>query len=155
MDASLKEKDPKGALAPAPYPVLNKGETRNSGRKTTLIPTYDNVAIWGSPKNVELAVRLLDWGYSEEGHMFYNFGQEGVSYKMENGYPKYTDLLMKNPEKLAPAQAMSLYIRGNSGGPFVQDKRYIEQYLALPEQQEAIKIWAKTDTDKFTLGLST
>ncbi|MBD0378704.1 extracellular solute-binding protein [Paenibacillus sedimenti] len=151
----LKEKDPKAILAPAPYPVLNKGETPKFGQKDHAYTTYDNVAISGNSKNVELAVRLLDWGYSEEGHMFYNFGQEGVSYKMENGYPKYTDLLMKNPEKLAPAQAMSLYIRANSGGPFVQDKRYIEQYLTLPEQQEAIKIWAKTDSDKYSLGLST
>ncbi|WP_028612306.1 extracellular solute-binding protein [Paenibacillus harenae] len=151
----LRESNPNAVLAPAPYPVLNKGETPMFGQKDFVYTTYDNVAISATSKNIELAVRLLDWGYSEEGHMFHNFGQEGLSYEMVDGYPKYTDLLMNNPEQLPPAQAMKLYIRGNSGGPFVQDKRYIEQYLALPEQQEAIKIWANTDVDKYTLGLIT
>ncbi len=151
----LKEKDAKGVLAPAPYPVLNKGETPKFGQKDFPYTTYDNIAISSTSKNVELAARLLDWGYSEEGHMYYNFGQEGVSYTLQNDYPKYTDLIMNNPEKLAPSQAMSLYIRGNSGGPFIQDKRYIEQYLALPEQQEAIRVWANTDVDKYRLGLLT
>lgn len=151
----LKEKDPKAVLAPAPYPVAKKGDKPKFGQKDFPYTTYDNVAISATSKNVELAARLLDWGYSEEGHMYFNFGQEGVSYTMENGNPKYTDLLMKNPDKLPPSQAMSLYIRGNSGGPFVQDKRYIEQYLALPEQQEAIKIWSQTDIDKYGLPLVT
>jgi putative aldouronate transport system substrate-binding protein len=74
---------------------------------------------------------------------------------MENGYPKYTDLIMKNPDKLAPAQAMSLYIRGNTMGPFVQDKRYSEQYLNMPEQQQAVSIWQKTDMAKYQMPLVT
>lgn len=109
------------------------------------------MAITASSKNIETAAKLLDYGYSEEGHMFFNFGTEGVSYKLENGYPKYTDLLMKNPDKLAPAQALSLYIRGNYNGPFVQDKRYIEQYLALQTQRDAVSTWQKTDVDKHKL----
>ncbi|WP_199615927.1 extracellular solute-binding protein [Paenibacillus alkalitolerans] len=152
---ALKEKDPNGILAPAPYPVLNKGDKPKFGQKDHKYTTYDNVAISATSKNAELAAKLLDWGYSEEGHMYFNFGQEGVSYTMVDGYPKYTDLLMNNPDKLAPAQAMSLYIRGNSGGPFVQDKRYIEQYMQLPEQREALEIWSNTDADKYSLGLST
>lgn len=98
-----------------------------------------------------MAARLLDYGYSEAGHMLFNFGIEGTSYKLENGYPKYTDLIMKNPDKLAPAQAMSMYIRANYSGPFVQDKRYIEQYLALPTQRDAVGIWQKTDMGKYQL----
>jgi putative aldouronate transport system substrate-binding protein len=58
---------------------------------------------------------------------------------------------MKNPDKLAPAQALSLYIRGNYNGPFVQDKRYIEQYLALQTQRDAVTTWQKTDVDKHKL----
>lgn len=74
---------------------------------------------------------------------------------MEDGYPKFTDLLMSNPDKLAPAQAMSLYIRGNTMGPFVSDKRVSEQYLNLPEQQAAIPIWQKTDMVKYQIPLVT
>ncbi|MBY9081348.1 extracellular solute-binding protein [Paenibacillus sp. HN-1] len=147
----VQEKDPKAKLEAVSYPVLNKGETPKFSQRDNVYTTFSNVAITSTSKNVELAARLLDWGYSEEGHMYFNFGQEGVSYNMVNGEPVYTDLLMKNPEKLSPAQAMSLYIRGNIGGPFVQDVRYIEQYLALPAQKEALTIWSKTDIDKYAL----
>ncbi|WP_248928085.1 extracellular solute-binding protein [Paenibacillus hamazuiensis] len=147
----VQEKDPKAQLIAVPYPVLKKGDTPKFGQLDQPYSPGGMVAITAKSKNVELAARMLDYGYSEEGHMYFNFGTEGVSYKMENGYPKYTDLLMKNPDKLAPAQAMSLYVRANYNGPFVQDKRYIEQYLALPTQRDAIKIWQKTDMAKYQL----
>jgi len=83
--------------------------------------------------------------------MFFNFGTEGVSYQMENGYPKYTDLLMKNPDKLAPAQTISMYARGSYNGPFVQDKRYAEQFFVLQTQRDAIDVWKKTEADKYGL----
>ncbi|MEF3304865.1 extracellular solute-binding protein [Paenibacillus sp. GYB003] len=144
-------KDPKAKLVAAPYPVLKKGDTPKFGQRDQPFTQGGMVAITAKSKNPELAAKLLDYGYSEEGHMFFNFGTEGVSYKMENGYPKYTDLIMNNPDKLAPAQAMSMYFRSNYNGPFVQDKRYIEQYLALPEQREAVGIWQKTDMEKHQL----
>ncbi|WNQ11079.1 extracellular solute-binding protein [Paenibacillus aurantius] len=147
----LTAKDPKALLVGAPYPVVKKGDTPFYGQKDAAYSPGGQVAITATSKNAELAARMLDYGYTEEGHMFFNFGTEGTSYKMENGYPKYTDLLLKNPDKLAPAQAMSLYIRGNYNGPFVQDKRYIEQYLGLPSQREAITQWQKTDVDKHKL----
>jgi putative aldouronate transport system substrate-binding protein len=147
----IEAKDPKAMLAAAPYPVLKKGDTPKFGQKDFAFSPGGMVVITAKSKNVELAAKMLDFGYSKEGGLFFNFGTEGVSYKMENGYPKYTDLLMKNPDKLVPAQAMALHIRGNSGGPFIQDKRYIEQYLALPSQRDAVATWAKTDVDKYQL----
>jgi putative aldouronate transport system substrate-binding protein len=147
----ITAKDPKGVLVAAPYPVLKKGDIAMYGQKDPSFSPGGMVAITASSKNIETAAKLLDYGYSEEGHNYFNFGTEGVSYKMENGYPKYTDLLMKNPDKLAPAQALSLYVRGNYNGPFVQDKRYIEQYLALQTQRDAVTTWSKTDVDKHKL----
>ncbi|OPH48854.1 ABC transporter substrate-binding protein [Paenibacillus ferrarius] len=144
-------KDPKAVLIGAPYPVLKKGDIAMYSQKDPANAPGGSVAITTSSKNIDTATKLLDYGYSDEGHMYFNFGTEGVSYKMENGYPKYTDLLMKNPDKLAPAQALSLYIRGNYNGPFVQDKRYIEQYLALQTQRDAVSTWQKTDVDKHKL----
>ncbi|KQX45989.1 extracellular solute-binding protein [Paenibacillus sp. Root444D2] len=147
----ITAKDAKGVLIGAPYPVLKKGDIAMYGQKDPANSPGGMVAITASSKNIETAAKLLDYGYSEDGHNYFNFGTEGVSYKMENGYPKYTDLLMKNPDKLAPAQALSLYIRGNYNGPFVQDKRYIEQYLALQTQRDAVTTWQKTDVDKHKL----
>jgi putative aldouronate transport system substrate-binding protein len=145
----VQAKDPKAVLSSAPYPVLKKGDTSKFGQRDFAFSYGGGVAISAKSKEAELATRLLDYGYSEEGHMFFNFGTEGVAYKLDNGYPRFTDLLMKNPDKLAPSQAMSLYIRGNYNGPFVQDKRYIEQYLALQTQRDAVATWGKTESDKY------
>jgi putative aldouronate transport system substrate-binding protein len=144
-------RDPKAVLVAAPYPVLHKGDTPMFGQKDNPYSTGGIVAVTTSAKDPELAVKMLDYGYSDEGHMFFNFGTEGVSYNLVDGYPKYTDLLMKNPDGLAPAQAMSLYIRGSYNGPFIQDKRYAEQFFALQTQRDAIDVWKKTDVDKYKL----
>ncbi|TBL74040.1 extracellular solute-binding protein [Paenibacillus thalictri] len=147
----LSGKDPKATLVGTPYPVLKKGDKPMFGQKDQPFSSGGMVTVSAKSKNIETAVKMLDYGYGDEGHMFYNFGIEGTSYKMENGYPKFTDLVMKNPDKLAPAQALSLYVRSNYSGPFVQDKRYIEQYLALQTQRDALGVWSKTDIDKYQL----
>lgn len=103
-----------------------------------------------SCKDVELAARLLDYAYSEEGHMLFNFGIEGVSYTMENGEPIYTDLLLKNPD-LSITHAMAGYIRANYNGPFVQDEAYASQYYTLDAQKEAIELWSDTNAGNHIL----
>jgi len=147
----VQAKDAKANLVAAPYPVLKKGDIAKFGQKASPFDTGGMVAVTSKSKDPVLAVKLLDYGYSEEGHMFFNFGTEGVSYQMENGYPKYTDLLMKNPDKLAPAQTISMYARGSYNGPFVQDKRYAEQFFVLQTQRDAIDVWKKTEADKYGL----
>ncbi|NOU62521.1 extracellular solute-binding protein [Paenibacillus sp. LMG 31461] len=145
--------DPKYDLVAAPYPVLNKGDKPKFGQKSFAFGSEPSgmIAITGSSKNVELAAKFLDYGYSEEGHNFFNFGTEGVSYKLENGNPKYTDLIMNNPEKFSVAQSMMLYIKASMSGPFVQDKRYLDQYYTMKQQKDAIVTWQNTDTLKYVL----
>ena len=73
-----------------------------------------------------------------------NFGIEGVSYEMIDGYPTYTEEVTDNPDGKPFAQALAAYVRSNYSGPFVQDVRYAEQYFPLPQQQDAYKLWAGT-----------
>lgn len=148
---AMKDKDPKFDLVAAPYPTLKAGETVKFAQKDFLYTSSGSAAITGKSKNVEIAAKLLDYGYSEEGRMFFNFGTEGLSYKMENGSPVYTELLTNNPEKLSMAQAMSKYIRGNTSGPFIQDKRYIDLYYKTPQQRTALEVWNKSDATKYKL----
>ena len=140
-----RKTDPDAQYAPAPYPVLRKGERPKFGQRSFAYVGTGGVAISAKSPNVEAAARLLDYGYGPEGHMLFNFGVEGQSYVMKNGYPAYTGLIMNNPEQLAPTQALAMYARANYFGPFVQDVRYMEQYFNLPEQQKAIGLWSDTD----------
>lgn len=151
---AMAGKEPKSYnLVAAPCPGPKKGVLP---KFSFVAPAYgrDNngsVAISARCKNIEAAARLLDYAYSPEGYNFYNFGMEGVSYKMVNSYPTYTELIMRNPEKLAITQAMSKYMRGHTNGPFVQDEKYLEQYYELPQQKEAMVQWSKTEMFKYML----
>jgi len=140
---AFRESNPNAKISGTKYAVLNKGETPMFGFKDTIYDAAMSVKITTACKNPEAAVKFLDWGYSEEGHMFYNFGEEGVSYKMENGYPKYTELITNNPDGLDMSIAMVRYMASSYGGPFVQDKRYYEQYLQFDEQRDAVSKWSQ------------
>ncbi len=147
----MQAKDPSVELAPAPYPVLNKGDRPKFGQFAPAVGASGGVAISTSNPHVEEAARMLDYGYSPEGHLLFNFGMEGVSYEMKDGDPTYTDLILKNPNQWAPSQALAMYTRASYFGPFVQDVRYMEQYYTLREQQEATRLWSDTDAALHTL----
>lgn len=148
----LAQTDSPGAVfAPAPYPVLRKGDRPKFGQRSYDYAGTGGVAISAKSGHVAEAARMLDYGYSDEGHMLFNFGIEGQSYEMKDGYPAYTDLIFNNPDKLAPSQALAFYTRASYFGPFVQDVRYVEQYYVLPEQKEAMHVWSNTDADQHML----
>lgn len=149
--SAAQQTDPDYMLVPAPFPTLEKGATPEYGQIDNLYPNQGSVAISTSCENVELAARLLDFAYSEEGHMLFNFGVEGESYTMEGDYPTYTDQILNNPDGWSPAQSLSAYIRGNYNGPFVQDVRYLEQYYTLESQKQTPIVWGKTNASKHKL----
>ncbi|MBP3360075.1 MAG: extracellular solute-binding protein [Clostridia bacterium] len=126
--------------AGAPYPVLRKGETPKYGQISE--KANPQLFITSACKDVDSAVRFLDYGFGEEGHMLYNFGIEGKSYTMENGYPKYTEDMTDNKEGIPMSNQLAKYVMSIYGGPFNQDTRYFEQYLKRDEQKEAIKSWS-------------
>ena len=62
----------------------------------SMYATYSSITsprafITSDCENVEAAVKLLNYGYSEAGKMLYNFGIEGESYEMVDGVPQYTE----------------------------------------------------------------
>ncbi|MCL2878943.1 MAG: extracellular solute-binding protein [Treponema sp.] len=146
--------NPRFNLVAAPIPVLVKGD------KPQFVPGMmgagsTGAAITTACKYPDIAARLLDWGYSPEGFLYNNFGTEGVSYRMENGNPVFTDEIMKNPKGWPPAQALAAYARSQEAGPFVQDIRYYEQYMSLPEQKDALKTWTSDRISKNSLPPTT
>lgn len=146
----LLKANPKADLAGCPWPAAKKGERiAKFGYCQAVWPGEGgNAAITTRCKNIEAAMQLLDYNYGPEGNVLMNFGIEGQSYNMVNGYPAYTEAIMKAP---AITQEMSKYMRGHTNGPFVQDPRYIEQYYALPQQRQAQQQWMKTDAVKYQL----
>lgn len=151
---AAKANTPEYELIAAPYPTKNKGETPIFAQKDFKVQGIGAI-INAKSKNPEIAARLLDYAYSKDGNALYNFGTEGVSYKMENNYPKYTDEVTKNPNKLSMAQAVAQHARASYSGPFIQNKEYIEQFYSLPQQLNALEVWSKADAYKTKLPLIT
>ncbi len=55
-------------------------------------------SITSADKNPVETIKFFDYIVSPEGKRLTNFGIEGVHYTMVGGKPKYSDLIMKNPE---------------------------------------------------------
>lgn len=133
---------PKYKLAGAPNPVLKKGEGNRFYLTEPTVSSSVCCSITPKCKNPDVAMAFLNYGFTDDGYLLYNFGIEGTSYNWVDGYPKYTDAITKDPKGLSMAATIQLYARSANQGPFVQDPRYLEQYQALPEQNEAIKTWS-------------
>lgn len=146
---SLMENEPETfELIGVQYPTLEEGELAWYGHQDFPYTPAQSVAISASSDAVETAARFLDYAYGQEGHMLMNFGIEGESYEMVDGFPTYTDLITDNPEGRNLPEMLSRYTRASTGGPFVQDGRYMMQYLPREVQVDAVNAWTQADTSR-------
>ncbi|MQA20059.1 extracellular solute-binding protein [Rugamonas sp. FT103W] len=127
-------------LTPVAYPTAADGKRYLTWPEAGQIYPGVGAAISTQNRHVIETVKYLDYGYSREGGLALSFGKEGLSYRMVDGEPRYTDLILKNP-KLSVAEAIFAHARPQSG-PLVQDVRYLKQFYSLPEQAEAVRIWS-------------
>ncbi|WNQ08890.1 extracellular solute-binding protein [Paenibacillus aurantius] len=131
-------------LTATQHPVMQKGQ---EPRLFTAAYEYrgdGSAAITPANKHAAQTAKWLDYLYSEEGNNLKSFGMEGLTYKNENGFPKYTDLITNNPDKLSVGEAMAKYLRVATPAPgFVGDDRYTEQYYKFKQQKEAVAIYNK------------
>ncbi|MCK9479124.1 MAG: extracellular solute-binding protein [Firmicutes bacterium] len=141
---TLLSYEPSSSLIGVPYPVLNRGETPMFSQLDNSY-VFGGAAITSQCKNIELAARYLDYGYSEQGRMYHNFGIEGVSYNLVDDYPKYSDAILGANDFMSEA---TKYINTEMS---IQDPRMYEQRLKYPQQKEAILAWVKSDAVKYLI----
>ncbi|MFC4776596.1 ABC transporter substrate-binding protein [Paenibacillus sp. GCM10023252] len=142
-----KTSNPTFDLVGAKYPVLNKGDTPFSGQKDQKFNAPFSAVITAKSKNVEIAAKFLDYFFTPEGIQFSNFGIENTTYKLENGKPKFTEFLTKNPNNWTSTQVQAMYSSYN-GFPSVELPEKIEQLNLYKQQTDALKEWTQTDADK-------
>ena len=152
---AMEVTNPDYKLVAAPYPTLRKGDIQKFGQWDLPFQASGAASISTQCKDVELAARLLDYGYSDEGRLLCNFGISGVSYNMKDGYPQYTDLILNNKDGKSMSEMVGIYCRPNGNGPYIQDPRFMEQFAALPEQKESLIIWSNTDALSTNLPMIT
>ncbi|WP_165452488.1 extracellular solute-binding protein [Paenibacillus thalictri] len=142
----LMKGDPNFKIVGAPNPQAKDGKTYNLKSGTLSAPQSELAMVSGSSKKAAEVVKWMDVAYSEWGHNLLNFGIEGKSYNMVNGYPKLSDAVMKDP-KLSVVNALGQYSIGNACCRFwEEDSRLAEQVATYPAQLEANKAWASADS---------
>lgn len=116
---------------------------------TTMLSQMDQpvtgrgAAITSSCKDIELAMRVLDYAYSEEGFMYYNYGTEGETYTIENGVPVFTSLILEDADGIG--NALDKYTGCQWGTAGIQAKNF---YIQKNSQTivDCINIWTTNTT---------
>ncbi|HWT75947.1 MAG TPA: extracellular solute-binding protein [Mobilitalea sp.] len=126
------------------YPWLPiKNLVKNNGDQIEFSQMEGQVSNYGayittSCKDIEAAMRFLDWGYSEEGIRYWNFGTEGVSYEMKDGNPTF----IQPADEIGPIDSwVSKYSGMRWGGPSYSLMSTFEQ-VNNPVAVNAAKVWA-------------
>ncbi|MDQ8733942.1 extracellular solute-binding protein [Paenibacillus sp. LHD-38] len=140
--------DPAARYVAAPYPTLRQGEIPKFGQLDNAYAGTSSAAIKATTKNLEAAVRWLDYGYSEEGSLLNAYGIEGVTYTMKNGQPEYTDLVMANKGGLSSDLVMLQYAH-QTNFPMIQRDSQLE--WKFEETNQAVEVWRKTKHEDYLL----
>ncbi|MFQ9800972.1 MAG: hypothetical protein ACLR23_20890 [Clostridia bacterium] len=123
----------------APYPVKNEGDIPCIIQGEDTISTYAAAVTTSCPdEKLELVLRWLDYGYTEEGYMYWNYGKEGESYTMVDGVPTYTELVTEDPEGIN--MALTKYVGTTGTGLAVQAENMVRQ-KNVPVCIEAVDTW--------------
>lgn len=79
-----------------PNLVVNEGDMDHQ-TSTSLVTDSTNTYITTCCEDLEIAMQFLDYLYSEDGILFYNYGFEGIDYTLdENNTPQFTDAVINN-----------------------------------------------------------
>ncbi len=119
-------------------PVLEKGTQAAFG--LTFLPVSSmGIAISAASKKQELAAKFLDYGYSEEGKVTYNFGIEGVSYEKKDGSPNY----IIPPEGVDRSDFLTLYTFASGNWAKRGSQKIEEFYYTMPQQRQAAEAFSQ------------
>lgn len=130
-------------LEPLTYPVLEEGDTAFSGHIAPVFVPYSSCYISSDNKDIEATAKLLDYAYSEEGGLLFNFGILGESYELIGGEPYYTESIINDEDGFS--SSVKRYL---ASGAYIRDERQFEQMLILDCQKEAVVVWSDTQADK-------
>lgn len=154
LTGAARENEPTYTLVGVPYPTLKKGE-KNQFVLRDPVTYFAGAAITQACKNKELAVKLLDFGFTPEGREVLRYGIEGETYEIEDGNYKYTDLIERNPDGLTRSEALSVFVRNTENIPALTGtvglrakEKSVYKYL---EAEQALANWRDNEGDKTRL----
>ena len=124
-----------------PSPVQNKGDMQHL-TEMTLAPADDitSISISTGCENPEIAMQWLDYWFSEDGILLYNFGLEGIDFELDgDGTPLFTDAVVNNEFDLPVSQYMRCRCAFGTMPSLML--RYRTAYLNADLVNEAWDVW--------------
>lgn len=121
-------------------PSLTKGVPAQM-RNQDSVNKGNYTVITANCENPEAAMTFLNFGFTEEGAMMYNYGLEGISYTMVDGKPVFTDAMTDGSEGAWP-QIREKYKKNT--GPYNRD------WEAAPlgdYEYQCMGTWSQAGTD--------
>ena len=126
MISDAKAEKSKAEWIAVPYPVEAKGQPTSWINYTSNI--YDNgcvITTSCSEEKIATALQWLNYAYTEEGMLYYNFGEEGETFtKDANGVINFTDKIAKDRDGVA-AGCSKYTGMGNVGCCGIQMERHV------------------------------
>lgn len=113
---------------------LNRGGSRYSG--------WGAVVTTSCPEErLATALEWLNYGYTQEGMMYWNYGTEGVTYTLdENGEPQWTELIAEDPAGLT--EATMKYVGVGGTGISIRQPHFVEIRMA-GNSSTAPDVWSE------------
>ncbi len=114
------------------------------GATELLVGSFQGI-ITTACEDKELAMKVLNYGYTDAGQLFFSFGTEGVSYEMVDGVPTYTELITNNEDGFVMGQMLHQYSRAGAFWPWCAMYEYFVQTTSHPVQRAAVEAWDNND----------
>ena len=137
--------DPNMNLAPVNPPVKNEGDEIHIRLRDSY--TSGNTAISADSENWEVALRWLDYLYTDEGALLANYGVEGDTFEFdENGKPVFTDKILNNENGWTMTQTVASYLCPSAGIANWSD--WTRELAGVPEKDQACyDVWSEFSDD--------
>ena len=137
--------DPNMNLAPVNPPVMNEGDEGHIRLRDSY--TSGNTAISADSENWEVALRWLDYLYTDEGALLANYGVEGDTFEFdENGKPVFTDKILNNENGWTKTQTVASYLCPSAGIANWSD--WTRELAGVPEKDQACyDVWSEFSDD--------
>lgn len=137
--------DPNMNLAPVNPPVMNEGDEGHIRLRDSY--TSGNTAISADSENWEVALRWLDYLYTDEGALLANYGVEGDTFEFdENGKPVFTDKILNNENGWTMTQTVASYLCPSAGIANWSD--WTRELAGVPEKDQACyDVWSEFSDD--------
>lgn len=137
-------------LKAIPYPVLEKGQVNQFGAKRDRIRNA-SISVTTGCSDVPLALRWLNFWFTEDGVNLANYGIEGKSWEADAaGNWAYTDLVLHNPDGMSEFEARSYFSLADTIPTKLDPTRETTGYGDW--EWSCVDTWASTSTAAYRLS---